>query len=139
MGLGSLFPSYTCWNLCRIIKVIRDALRDLVPFQQFLKNVKNNHRSVTFSNFTKSVTLLKKTLLQGCLSRFLNWRNGTKSHKASHNHGDCLVFCEGQRELEWLIQEVKGNNKNYTCVTHISKPERKRLKGQTWSIPRRQG
>ena len=39
-----------------------------------LKNVKNTREGV----------LLKVTILQGCSSRFLNFTNGTKSHKASH-------------------------------------------------------
>ena len=32
----------------------------------------------------RSVTLLKVTLLDGCFSRFLNRRIGTKSRNASH-------------------------------------------------------
>ena len=59
---------------------ICDALRDLVPFVQFKKCKKHPWRSVTL----KPTTLLKVTLLHGCLSRFLNCRNGTKPHNASH-------------------------------------------------------
>ena len=57
------------------------ALHDLVPFVQFKKLKKHLWRSVSFS---KVATLLKLTLLYGCLSRFLNCINGTKSHNASH-------------------------------------------------------
>ena len=111
-------------------------LCDLVPFLQFKKREKQPWRIVTFSNFTKSVTLLKVTLLHGCFSRFLNCTKDTKSRKACHTHVDCLIFCNGQRESEWLIEEVRGNDKNYPCLTYISIPKGKRLKGQTWSIPR---
>ena len=44
-----------------------------------LKNVKSTHGGVL-----KPVTLLKLTLLHGCLSRFLNCTNGTKLRNTSH-------------------------------------------------------
>ena len=47
-----------------------DASRDLIPHAK-LKNV-------------NPASLLKVTLLRGCFSRFLNYKYGTKSHKASH-------------------------------------------------------
>ena len=52
------------------------ALRDLYHACN-LKNVKNTYVGV--------ILLLKVSLLHGCLSRFLNCTNGTKSHKLSHN------------------------------------------------------
>ena len=58
---------------------ICDVLRGLVPFVQFKKGEKHPWRSVTF----KPTTLLKVTLLHGCLSRFLKCTNGTKPHNAS--------------------------------------------------------
>ena len=58
-------------------------LRDLVLFNfgQFKKLEKRPWRSDTF----KTVTLLKVTFLHGCFSCFLNFTNGTKLRKASHN------------------------------------------------------
>ena len=49
-----------------------DALRDLVPFEQFKKREKHPWRSA------------KLTLVRGCFSRFLNCTNGTKSRNAPH-------------------------------------------------------
>ena len=49
---------------------ICDALRDLVAFAQFKKQI--------------CTTLLKLTLLHGCFSRFLNCTNVTKSGNASY-------------------------------------------------------
>ena len=51
---------------------IWDASRDLVPFVPFEKREKHPWRS------------LKVTLLHGCSSRFLNYKNGTKLRKTSH-------------------------------------------------------
>ena len=45
---------------------------DLIPFVQFKKREKH------------PLEILKVTLLHGCFLRFLNWTNGTKSHKISH-------------------------------------------------------
>ena len=64
---------------------ICDALRDFVPFVQFKKREKHPWRSVTFSkvaSFWPAVSL-KVTLLHGCLSRFLNCTNDTKSRNTS--------------------------------------------------------
>ena len=66
-------------------KVICGALRDLVPVMQFWKREKHPWRSVTF----KPATLTKITLLHGCLSRFLNCINGTKSRNAPH-YASCM-------------------------------------------------
>ena len=38
---------------------------------------------------TKPATLLKVTLLHGCFSRFLNWTNVSKLHRASHFDKSC--------------------------------------------------
>ena len=61
---------YTSFSRTRIY--ICDALRDSVPFVQFKKREKNPWRSVTFSKVAgwKPATLVKVTLLYGCLSRF---------------------------------------------------------------------
>ena len=58
-----------------------DALRDLAPFVQFKKREKTPWKSVSFSKVAgfKPATLLKLTLVHGCLSRFLICTNGTKS------------------------------------------------------------
>ena len=71
---------------------ICDALCDLVPFTQSKKREKHQWRSVTFST----------TVLHGCLSRFLNWANGTKSRKVSH-----MLFKTpyGQRTNQFLQSE----------------------------------
>ena len=62
--------------------VICDALGDLVPFAQFVEIA---HGGVLLLvNLQVHATLLKVTLLQGRLSRFLNCTNDTKSRKASH-------------------------------------------------------
>ena len=53
---------------------ICDALRDLVPFDQFKKREKYSWRSVTFSK--------KVTLPMVSFSRFLNYINGIKSRKS---------------------------------------------------------
>ena len=55
-------------------------MRGLIPLVQFKKREKHPWTSATFS---KVATLLKVTLFHGCLSRFLNCTNGTKSRKAS--------------------------------------------------------
>ena len=72
------------FNNNRITTVNCDALRDLVPFVQFLKSEKHPWRSVNFSKVAgfKPATLLKLTLLSGCFSRFLNCTNGAKSCNA---------------------------------------------------------
>ena len=66
-------------------KDIRGALRDLVAFVQFKKREKHLKN-----------TLLKLTLLHGCLSHFLNCTNATKSRNASHiqrlSHVNFYVF-----------------------------------------------
>ena len=56
-----------------------DAFRHFIPFTQFEKREKHPWKIVTFN---KWVILLKVTLLDGCFSRFLNCRNGTKTRKA---------------------------------------------------------
>ena len=62
------------------------ALHDLVPFLQFKKREKHPWRSVNFCKVAglKLATLLKLTLLHGCLPRFLNCTNGTKSCNVPH-------------------------------------------------------
>ena len=61
------------------------ALRDLVPFVQFKKREKHRRRSVTFSKlWAESSDFAKSKLVHECFSRFLNCKNGTKLHKASH-------------------------------------------------------
>ena len=62
--------------------IICDALHNLVPFAQF-KKVKNTHGEVKLAVKLKAVTLLKVSLLHECFSRFLNYKNGTKSLQAS--------------------------------------------------------
>ena len=76
------------------MKLICDALRDLVPFVQFKKCKKHPWRSVIFSKVAG-------------FSLFLNCTNGTKSRKTSHtyiqfyehpwnvaiSHQDYLVIC----------------------------------------------
>ena len=52
-----------------------DALRDLAQLIQLKKNVKKTRGGVLF--------FLKVTLFHGCFSRFLDYKNGTKSRKAS--------------------------------------------------------
>ena len=64
------------------LSTICDVLRDLVPFVQSKKREKHPWRNVTFR--LKPVTLLKVTLLHGCVSCFLNCKNGAKSRDASH-------------------------------------------------------
>ena len=54
-----------------------------------LKNVKNIHEGVRL--LVKPATPLKVTLLRGCFSRFLNYKNGTKSCKASHMLADIIL------------------------------------------------
>ena len=58
------------------------ALRDLVPFLPCKKREKDPWWSVTFSKVVKPATLLKVIFLHGCLSRFLNCPQGTKSCNA---------------------------------------------------------
>ena len=89
-------------QLWLLVKIICDALRDLVPFAQFKKPEKHPWRSVTFSKVAgfcgtskgfmkakpfkeaqKPATLPKVTLLHGFVSRFLNCTNG-KLRKTSH-------------------------------------------------------
>ena len=60
---------------CRRFK-IDNALLDLVPFVQFFKTEKRQGGVL--------VLVIKVTLLHGCLLRFLNCTNTTKSRKASH-------------------------------------------------------
>ena len=50
-----------------------------------LKNVKNTHGGVLILVKLQAVKL---TLLHGCISRFLNCRNGTKSRNVPHT---CLL------------------------------------------------
>ena len=61
-------------------RFIWDALRDLIPYEQFIKRQKHPWRSVTFNtfNFNKSNTR------PWVLFTFLNCTNGTTLHKASH-------------------------------------------------------
>ena len=61
-----------------------NVLRDLVPFVQIKIREKKSWRSVTFIKVAnkKPATLLKVTLLHGCLLHFLNFINGTKSRNA---------------------------------------------------------
>ena len=56
------------------LTIIKDcgALRDLVPFVQFMKNT-----------YGGALLLVKVTLLHGCFPRFLNCTNGTKLRRAS--------------------------------------------------------
>ena len=58
-----------------LVKIIRDALGDLVPFVQFKKCEKHPWRSVTFSE--------SNTHLQGRFPHFRNCTNSTKLCKAS--------------------------------------------------------
>ena len=89
-------------QLLLLVKIICDALRDLVPFAQFKKREKHPWRSATFSKVAgfcgiskgfmkakpfkepqKPATLSKVTFLHGFFSRFLNCTNG-KFRKTSH-------------------------------------------------------
>ena len=58
------------------------ALRDLVPFPQFKKREKH-----------------------GCFSRFLNCRNGTKSHNARH----LLTLLQQISHLSTRISDIEGD------------------------------
>ena len=78
-----LFCQFNSGQLC-------DALGDLVPFVQFKKTLKNTHGGALI---LEPATLLKLTLLHGCLSHFLNCTNGTKSRNASHS---------------WICIQLKG-------------------------------
>ena len=55
-----------------------------------VKNVKNTYGGVLLFVKLQAASLLKVTLIQGCVSRFLNCTNGTKSRQASRslNHLD---------------------------------------------------
>ena len=55
-----------------------------------LKNVKNTHGGVLILVKLQALSL-KRTLLHGCFSRFLNSTNGTKSRKASHMSNVCEI------------------------------------------------
>ena len=59
-----------------------DALRHLIPFIQFEKREKHPWKVLLLIKWVKPAILLKVTLLNGCFSRFLNCRNGTKTRKA---------------------------------------------------------
>ena len=80
-----------------------------------LKNVKNIHGGVLiFSKVAglKPATLLKLTLLHGCVSRFLNYTNGTKSRNASHL-GPCQTsmitfFGKNSEGLKLFSQKISG-------------------------------
>ena len=64
---------------------ICDALHDLKTFAQFETCEKHQWRSVCFSNFQdEACSSTKVSLIDGCFSRFLNCKNGTKLIKASH-------------------------------------------------------
>ena len=60
-----------------------DALRDLGPFVQWKKREKTPKNTENCYLWLKLATLLKVALLHVCFSRFLNYRNGNKSRKAS--------------------------------------------------------
>ena len=75
-----------------------------------LKNVKNTHEGVLF--------LVKKTLFHGCLSRFLNCRNVTKSRKESHIL--CPVaYLEYCQNYPVGIYMFKVNNRNTRTKSEI--------------------
>ena len=65
-----------------------------------IKNVKNTHGEVLLS-VTLQATLLKVTLLHGCISRFLNCANGTKWRNASHMNQKC-----SEKQLFRKIEEI---------------------------------
>ena len=67
------------WGFFFWKKLMKDYLRDLVPFVKFKKTWKHPWRS---ANFSKPAGL-KVTLLHGCFSHFLNYTNGTKSRNKS--------------------------------------------------------
>ena len=81
--IGKLEKQMETLKYINISKPKCGALRDLVPFVQFLKSEKHQWRSVKFSKVAGWSLQLKSTLLCECFSRFLNCTNGTKSRNAS--------------------------------------------------------
>ena len=72
-----------------LVNFICGALRYLVPFVQFKKRETHPWRS---ANRLLPATSLKLTLLHGCVSRFLNCANGTKSLNAQYLQKFFLVL-----------------------------------------------
>ena len=68
------------------------------------KREKHPWISVTF----KPETLLKVTFLHGCLSRFWNCTNGTKSRNVSQIHRDRQTNRQASRQATRQIFEIHG-------------------------------
>ena len=67
-----------------------------------LKNVKNTHGGVLL---LVKLQALKVTLFHGCFSGFLNYKNDTKSRKASHIKKPSLIHsCSFE-----FFERCKGN------------------------------
>ena len=64
-----------------------DALRDLVPFEQFKKREKHQWSGINFSKVNKS----KSNTPTWAFFTFLNCTNGTKSRKTLHFISDARV------------------------------------------------
>ena len=74
----------------------------------------------------KFATLLKVTLLHGCLSRFLTYTNGTKSHNISHTHKNKLYKnnkAEIVKKIKTNLEHFKARkfrNKKLTLLCHVT-------------------
>ena len=80
-GLVVLLWPYLVINESNL-KIIWNALRDVVPFVQFQKREEHPWRSVTSSKVV--AFSFKLTFLRECFLRFLNCTNSAKTRKASH-------------------------------------------------------
>ena len=89
-------------HIQRLHTLIWDALRDLVSFVQFKKREKHPWRSDSFRayNFAKSITP------SWIFFTFYEFKNGTKSRKASHNNLQSAITCS-KLTIETLEQGVK--------------------------------
>ena len=89
------------WN---IKTTFYDALRDLVPFEQF-KYVKNTHGGVL-------LLVLKVTLLHGCFSRFLNCTNGTALPKTLHMSVNLYFY-------SFLHDHIRKSSQMFTQLSYL--------------------
>ena len=70
-------------NFANVYCKIWDALRDLVPFVQFVQFKKRQKNPMEECYILYSFGFQPATLLRGCFLRYLNCTNGTKSPKTS--------------------------------------------------------
>ena len=89
-----------------VLPSICDALRILVLFVQFKKHEKHPWRRVN---------LLKLTLFHGCLSRFLNCTNGTKTRNAPHLSPPFQKLCLNWPIIFWNLKWVYGPYYGVLC------------------------